>query len=221
MSLRLSRNPSAILSNSSTVRQGPRYIRSTTLRRPRRAVGDGVRRMHEARDVEVVRHHEQLAVRVLHEAHVVERPDRHVGVADHVFEQHRPRQRVGFEIGERDALQVDDPAFVTPRDVVFVLDEEGVAGIALLQRPFFDVGRAGEPRPERQRRQHVVDRVGQVLAQRVLLELLRRLAAGAELQRRSAHRTPCPRSLPSRTRSGAGRRCSCAPCGGSVRARSA
>jgi hypothetical protein len=98
----------ATLSNSSTVRQGPRYIRSTTLRRPRRRSGMAYGGCTKPEISKSYGTTNSLRSGILDEAHVVERPDRHVGVADHVFEQHRPRQRFGFEVGERDALQVDD-----------------------------------------------------------------------------------------------------------------
>ena len=69
----------------------------------RRASGDrrdgGLGMAHAAvcrRDVEVVRHGERSRRSGFWTAHVVERPDRDVGVADHVFVlQHRPRQRFG------------------------------------------------------------------------------------------------------------------------------
>ena len=55
---------------------------------------------------------------------VVQRPDRKVGVADHVLEQHHPRQRRRVEIRELDARQLDDAAAEAAGDFVFVLDED-------------------------------------------------------------------------------------------------
>ena len=56
ISVRLARNGAAAASNSSVVRHGPRYRRSTHAAQAEPAVGGRVRRVHEARQVEIVRH---------------------------------------------------------------------------------------------------------------------------------------------------------------------
>ena len=139
--------------------------------------------MDETGQVEVVRHREQRPGRILDEADVVIGEEREIGVADHVFEQHHRVQRLGIEVLELRPRQFDDTAAHAAGDVVVVLDEEGVARRDRLVRLVVDVGGAREAGAERARRHQVEQRIGEVLAQRVLLVGLVVLAMSAELER--------------------------------------
>ena len=69
----------------------------------------------------------------------MQRPDREVGVPDHVLEQHHPSQRRAVEIVEDDARQFDDAAAEAAGDFVLVLDEDRVARADRLLRRRVDV----------------------------------------------------------------------------------
>ena len=88
--------------------------------------GDGVRRVHEAGIVEVVRDREALPRLRLDEANVVLQVHRHVGVADHVLEDGHLHDRLQVDTIERHLLQIDTPAFEPLRDVVIVFDQHAV-----------------------------------------------------------------------------------------------
>ena len=146
------------------------------------AIGDGVRRAHEAGQIEIVRHGEQCSLAILHDADVVERIQREIGVTDHVIEQHHVVQRRRVDVLEREPRQLDDAAAETAGDVVLVLDEDGVArcdGLAVLR---VDVGRAREAGAKRLRRDEIQQRIGELLAQHILIERLVVLAMRPELQ---------------------------------------
>src|SRR3954470_7248349 len=147
------------------------------------ARGNGIRRVDQAGDVEVVGDRVQRLVGALDDLDVVERPDRIVGVADHVLEDHHRHQGVHLEVLELETLEFDSASLHPLRDISVVLEEHAEPRALALARDAVDVGDLREARAERPRRDDVEDPVGEILAEQVLLPLVAARALDDELQR--------------------------------------
>ena len=153
---------------------------------PEVGVGAGVRRVHRAGQVEVVRNRDHSPVARANRLGVVTavlagRAPAHgpVRVPHHVLEDLEPAELFAIQRLVRDFGYLERHEAVPPRQDLQVLDEERVA--AQRVAPFrVHVRDLDEPNPEAPFRHQVVEAVHQVLLQHVLLVVA--LAVGDELE---------------------------------------
>ncbi len=143
--------------------------------------GRRVVRVHQARVVEVVRHREPGALRVVEHDDVVQREDRVVGVADHVLEHRHEHELPLIDVLEHLPRNRELPGLGARGHVVDVFEHDAELGVGLLAAGRLGVGHLRQPRAQRARRQRVVQPVGEVVLERVLLVDAVVLAVRAEL----------------------------------------